>query len=332
MIVRGVRGLYSKQTIRRSNLITNTTDQLHEFILLYCPRCSNLFRKMDELELPKLNNGTPHKSQLQTEVEETLNSYQILLLVWMIVCIAPNLILIYIILKKHLQDLNFYFVLMNWCISNIICILCLFYFHVVPEKYIDYMITDKLYVIHIILPALTMLLVTLFMFQSFLYSDKFCTGFLYMYWCVFVLFTIAEIICSELEYVFIVELFFIIAPLKVLCVIVLIIRIFMQVVMPQNDDEHAILRICMAGAYILAYFVFWLLQILIITEVIIGSFFLFIMYATYINGFVNIVLLIYFDPSTKWYFYALFGKYGRQISTTDTNRDATKPYCLESTV
>lgn len=267
---------------------------------------------MDELEELERGNLTVPVTASVPALSDTLTNNQILIMIWMLICVVPNCLLIYIFVKKHLYSTNFYFTIMNWCISNIIFILCLFYFTIVPEKYISYNIIYKLHYINIILPTLTMMLVTLFMFKTFLYSEKFCTYFIYAYWCVFAFCTIAEIICSELGYIFVIELFYIVAPFKILSVCTLAIKILLHVTTPFDDDDDSVmLRIILSGVYILSNFSLWLLQVLIITRIFIETFFIFILYASYADGFVNIVLLIYFDPSVKCYFYALFRHRGK---------------------
>lgn len=251
--------------------------------------------------------GDPNATHIELDwgAQDTLATYQIITLIWSVLCIIPNAILIHILSKETLRRSHLYFTLLNWSICNTVLILTTIHWTVVPLKYLSFKIWECSYSFSMTLITLTVILVTIFTYERYIKSNDFCRYLIFRFWVVVGIFAMIAFVSVFVEYIHIALVIFSVGIINLVCLVILVVKIILLFVKNHSplEDESYSLRLTLATIYVLitsierCFFVagFHWVPLFEMLKIIIFA-----------DGFINLSMLIYFDQTIKTDFLDLF--------------------------
>lgn len=228
--------------------------------------------------------------------------------IWAILCVIPNLLLIYIFVKHQLYRSNFYFIVGHWSLANILQMADTIYLGTVAQLYPSYQVPRTLEVVHWIISTAPVTFALLLIFDLFINSERASRYTVYNIWVSLFINTGVTIICIVFgffhEAITVIGIVLILALLK----LILLIRMAVFCIRSSNESRYP-LRLTMSS---LCIFTNFSLAVYLIIKNYNPKFaveFLYsiVRYLTHTNGLVNLLLLINFDPTIKLNFYKVFG-------------------------
>lgn len=229
-------------------------------------------------------------------------SYEIFNLIWRIICVIPNIIIPYIIIKNLLYNAsNFYFIVFHWSCSNVVYIVCLLYLIVIPQEYITLKCLEISYFLHNIVPALFILIVTLFIYNAYIDSKKVCKFSVYSFWLSYItgIVTIVTLVYLDLTNNKI--WLYLSGVTRVACFAVTIIEA-VSFFGERCKNKPTIIRFVMATIYIVSVFIEWILDLLLSQNIYNVVVFESASLTFYANGMINLILLVCFDFNFRNHF------------------------------
>lgn len=240
--------------------------------------------------------------------ETTLTSTQIVLLIWLIICAAPNLFLICILLKHKLYQSNFYCIIGNWCLANIFQILDRVYIAAVPKLYISCYTSNIMEIAYWIFSTVPVIFATLLLFDLFINSRKSCIYSIYNIWISTLINVVLTIVCIVFDYTS--EALTVVSAIVIgnLSLIILNIKGAIYCCRSSHEEQYS-LRLALSTYCILSNFTvpLFLLSTYFVSLLVSENFFCVALFVSTTSGLAMLILLTSFDDEIKYRFYQLFG-------------------------
>lgn len=221
-------------------------------------------------------------------------------------CLAPNILIVYIICKHKLSS-TIYWTIMNWTILNTTLLLNFLPLSIIPAKFIANKAVEFMYYFGVVLVTFTGVLVTLFMFEFYIKSEKICKYTTIFIWCLIVSADICIVLVIEdgqiRSYVatLTLELIFFVT------IVMFAARVIRSWIRPSCEETYR-LRIRLCSTYLTCLFLVWITDLMAAVH----TYYLFITFISsiliYLDGYINLIVLIYFDPRIKRHFMQMFCK------------------------
>lgn len=265
--------------------------------------------------------GTPGITQIHS-----LES--IIYLLWAIICIIPNALLNYLIIRNNIYKNNFYFIIFHFSVSNVLLLIAAIYYWSVIYYSAELIMFDNIFSLFFgmmeeTIKLLLVLLRLLFIFDKFIKSEKFCSISVYSMWGLFtILMIIAFSLNTSIEVWYVYLLFLISDYISLITLLILTIKCVVYYIRHTGEESYY-LRSIITSAFVLLLAIQWF-TFLIIDDIhvvtLITKYCLIILY--YSNGFINLALLVSYDYFIKRFFYQLFcnnlNYYNVQFVTTES--------------
>lgn len=220
-------------------------------------------------------------------------------LIWVLSCIIPNIILIWIFSIHKLYQNNFYFIIIIWGLSNIFQTFNSLYKIFVPERFLIDPTATIFLVFHCVMTQILMMLAAAFSFDKFVNSVRYCRKMIYnnLTICginitvtsILFVFNITNIIIYTITF----------SSFATITLVVYVTRLI-YVCFKRSNEESYPLRAVMAGVCIVTNYsyVIWLLMHKL-TDLEISQAYGVVTFVVYSNGFVNLFLLNRYDLITR---------------------------------
>lgn len=244
----------------------------------------------------------------ETEVEyfQGLYPHQIGIFILSVFCLIPNVFTIYIICKYRLSS-TIYWTIVNWSILNVLLILTFIPSCIIPVVSLSAAYYEITLCCGCVLFTFTGLLATLFTFDSFVKSIKFCKYSIAAIWCIIFIFDLIAIVTISVTNSASLTLLMVIEVMMYVVILAFVIKIIYLCKYPSSDETFR-LRIRISSSYLVG------LSFLLLTDIMIYVHFAYILIAIlstifiYLNGYVNFIILAYCDPKIKRHFMQMFCK------------------------
>lgn len=233
-----------------------------------------------------------------------LYPHQIGGLAFSLFCLAPNILILYIICRYKLTS-TLYWTITNWTILNSLLIINCLPLYVVPGSLITLLAGELIVMFGVTLFTFTAALLTLFMFDFFLKSEKICKYSTIGIWFLIVCCDVCVVISinnkqgiSYIMSIILEILFFVIT-------IIFAARVIFFCFKTPNEESYS-LRIRLCTTYLASFFLVWATEFM----AYIHHYYIFLavigVIVIYLDGYINLIVLIYFDPRIKRHFLQMF--------------------------
>lgn len=240
-------------------------------------------------------NGTDYDNPWKSQ--DYLSTYQIIVFIWSIVCLIPNCILIYLLMRKTRQQSHLHITVGHWSVCNVVLILSTILWTVVPLTYFSYKIWEPTCLFTMSFITLTSVLVTIF--TTYMKPEsgqaKRC---IFGFWVLVGVLMSLSVVSAFLEYIRVVLMLVSAGFISTICLIVLIVKITLWCrnrTSTSEDDSYQV-RLAIATIYVTIPFVYMCLFVSGYHWAILCELLKLIIFA---DGFVNLGFLLHFDKTTK---------------------------------
>lgn len=285
--------------------------------------------KMDialELEEDLYTKNVSDNVNVSENYYSGLYPHQIGALFFSLFCLVPNMLILYIICRHRLTS-TIYWTITNWSILNSILIINFLPLTVVPGRLITTMALEFSADFGMTLLTFTSVLTTLFMFDFFIKSEKVCRYLTILVWTLIILTDVITVVVTNEEpygaYITLISL----QIIFLLSLLFFASRVVRSWIRPSSEESYR-LRTRLCSTYLLCLFFVWITDFMAAVHI----YYLFVTLISsiviYLDGYVNLIVLIYFDPRIKRHFLQMFCKSGTysDIKFDDQNSMEQMPW------
>lgn len=219
----------------------------------------------------------------------------ITILVLSILCIVPNIVVIYTVFINRYHRSDWYLIITNWCLANILQILALLHFLFLNRLYKtnDISVIDIFYCINWMITLIPAMFATLYTFEDLMNTSQFCFYTIVCIWSISIVHIgfVAWAVYSFFSEIILLMTF---GLMKILCLVNIIVKFVLYYVLEKNNSL-TLSRLVMACICVASNFVFWLFELLSFLTFIPPILLDILLTIVHANGFINLIMLFRYD-------------------------------------
>lgn len=219
----------------------------------------------------------------------------IIILVLSILCIVPNIVVIFTVFMNRYHRSDWYLIIINWCLANILQILALTHFLFLNQLYetINLFIIDIFYCINWMITLIPAMFATLYTFEHLMNTSQFCFYTIICIWSISIVHVafVAWAVHSFFSEIILLMTF---GLMKILCLANIVVKFVLYYVLEKNNSL-TLSRLVMACICVVSNFVFWLFELLSFIAFIPPILLDILLTIVHANGFVNLIILFRYD-------------------------------------
>lgn len=219
-------------------------------------------------------------------------------LIWLITCLIPNSVLIRKLSNFEFYQINFYYIIVHWCWSNILQMIYSLYITFVPQE----LTSDDVSVFGVIFYILTPLpaqLALFFTIDAYVYSKKFCRHNVRMGYKSLGFVVIFLSILAKHGKAHIFTLAIGLVGIESVVMLVFIIRLLIYCI-KGSEEENYPMRIIMSSICIISNYLYVIYVVLnVFLEFHVQEVYFYVTMIVHMNGMINMVILHFYDPNVN---------------------------------